>query len=82
MFAELPAVEGWHQDGPGVYSLPVSDPSKILLDRYHRLSTGFFSLEIAAALLMLFATAKLLAARRAMPVGVPKPKEAVKVLDL
>jgi hypothetical protein len=51
-----------------------------LLDRYHRLSTGFFGLEIASALLMLIVTARLLAARRAPlpPAAAPVPK----ILDL
>lgn len=79
----IPPIDRIREEAPGLIdSLPASDPSKILLDRYHKLSTGFFSLEIAAALLMLFATARLLAARRTAPVAVPKPKEVVKVLDL
>ena len=27
IFADLPAVDGWHQDGPGTYILAVSDPA-------------------------------------------------------
>lgn len=79
----IPPIDRIREEAPGLIdSLPASDPSKILLDRYHKLSTGFFSLEIVAALLMLLATARLLADRRGSPVAVPKPKEAVKVLDL
>jgi hypothetical protein len=79
----IPPIDRIREEAPGLIdSLPASDPSKILLDRYHKLSTGFFSLEIAAALLMLLATARLLTARRAAPVAVPKPRDAVKVLDL
>jgi hypothetical protein len=79
----IPPIDRIREEAPGLIdSLPASDPSKILLDRYHKLSTGFFSLEIAAALLMLFATARLLSARRAAPVAAPRPTEVVKVLDL
>jgi hypothetical protein len=79
----IPPIDRIREEAPGLIdNLPASDPSKILLERYHRLSTGFFSLEIVAALLMLLATARLLTARRASPVAVPRPKEAVKVLDL
>ena len=79
----IPPMDRIREEAPGLIdSLPASDPSKILLDRYHKLSTGFFSLEIVAALLMLFATARLLSAKRAMPMAVPRPKEVVKVLDL
>jgi len=28
VFGELPAVDGWHADGPATYVLPVSDPSR------------------------------------------------------
>ena len=79
----IPPIDRIRQEAPGLIdNLPASDPSRILLDRYHRLSTGFFSLEIAAALLMLLATARLLTARRTGPVALPKPKEPSKVLDL
>jgi hypothetical protein len=79
----IPPIDRIRQEAPGLIdSLPAADPSRILLDRYHRLSTGFFSLEIAAALLILVATASLLSARRAAPPLPEKPKEVVRVLDL
>ena len=79
----IPPIDRIREEAPGLIdSLPASDPSKILLDRYHRLATGFFSLEIAAAAILLVSTASLLAFRRTMPMAVPKPKEVVKVLDL
>jgi len=80
----IPPIDRIRREAPGLIdNLPASDPSKILLDRYHRLSTGFFSLEIAAALLMLLTTASLLAARRAAPPqAASKPKEVARVLDL
>jgi hypothetical protein len=79
----IPPIDRIREEAPGLIdNLPASDPSKILLDRYHKLATGFFSLEMAAAFLLLIATARLLTARRAAPMAVPKPKEVVKVLDL
>ena len=79
----IPPIDRIRQEAPGLIdSLPASDPSRVLLDRYHRLSTGFFSLEIAAALLMLISTSSLLSARRAAPPAPEKPKEVVKVLGL
>ncbi len=76
----IPPIDRIRQEAPGLIdSLPASDPSRMLLDRYHRLSTGFFSLEIAAALLMLISTSSLLSARRAAPPAPEKPKEVVKV---
>jgi hypothetical protein len=80
----IPPIDRIRQEAPGLIdSLPASDPSKILLDRYHRLATGLFTLEIAAALLILVSTASLLTARRAAPpLAAAKPKEVVKVLDL
>lgn len=79
----IPPIDRIRQEAPGLIdSLPAADPSRVLLDRYHRLATGFFSLEIAAAALMLVTTAGLLAARRASPNPAEKPKEAVKVLNL
>jgi hypothetical protein len=54
-----------------------------MLDRYHRLSTGFFAIEIAAALIVLLATARLLAARREAPPAAPRPVQPQpKVLNL
>ena len=81
----IPQIDKIRQEASGLIdSLPVGDPSRLALDRYHRLATGFFSIEIAAALLVLFATARLLTARRAAPpvVAVAAPRPAPKILDL
>ncbi len=79
----IPPIDRIREEAPGLIdSLAASDPSRILLDRYHRLATGFFSLEIAAAALILVATAGLLTARRSAPPPPEKPKVAAKVLDL
>lgn len=79
----IPPIDRIREEAPGLIdNLPASDPSRMLLDRYHRLSTGFFSLEIAAAFLMLLSTASLLSSRRAAPAPLARPKEVEKVLDL
>jgi hypothetical protein len=80
----IPPIDRIRQEAPGLIdSLPAGDPSRLLLDRYHRLATGFFSVEIAAALLILLATARLLSERRAAPVPpAAAPKPAPKILDL
>ena len=64
----IPPIDKIRAEAPGLIdNLPKGDPSRVLLDRYHRLSTGFFALAIGAALLTLFVTARLLAERRAAP---------------
>lgn len=79
----IPPMDRIREEAPGLIdSLPAADPSRLLLDRYHRLSTGFFGLEIASALLMLIVTARLLAARRAPLPPAAAPVEAPKILDL
>jgi hypothetical protein len=63
-------------------TLPLTDPSRTLLARYHRLATGFFAAGLAAAAVLLFATVRLIAARRRTP-PTPLPPPAVpKLLDL
>jgi len=80
-------IERLRQEAPGLIdNLPAADPSRILIDRLHRLSTGFFAVEIGCALLILFMTARWIAAR-SRPVAVqPLPGASrppiPKVLDL
>jgi ABC-type transport system involved in cytochrome c biogenesis permease subunit len=70
----IPPMDRIRAEAPGLIdNLPVTDPSRAMLDRYHRLATGFFGIELAAALILLLATARLLAARRAEP---PPPPAA------
>jgi hypothetical protein len=80
----IPPMDRIRREAPGLIdNLAANDPSRVLLARYHRLATGFFWLEIAAALLVLVVTARLLAERRAAPAGpAPAPKPAPKILDL
>lgn len=80
----IPPIDRIRREAPGLIdNLPASDPSRVLLARYHRLATGFFWLEIAAALLVLVVTSRLLLERRAAPAGpAPIPKPAPKILDL
>ncbi len=80
----IPPIDKIRAEAPGLIdNLPAGDPARVLLDRYHRLSTGFFSLAIGAALLTLFVTARLLAERRAAPPvpGAARPP-VPKILDL
>jgi hypothetical protein len=61
------------------------DPSRIVIDRLHKLSTGFFAIEIAAAAIILVTTARLLRDRSgAAPAPVPAASRPPipKVLDL
>jgi hypothetical protein len=61
-------IERIRQEAPGLIdNLPAADPSRILLGRLHRLSTGFFAVEIAAGALILVTTARLLAGRSRPP---------------
>lgn len=80
----IPQIDRIRVEAAGLIdSLPAGDPSRLLLDRYHRLATGFFSVEIAAALILVLATARLLSAPRSVPsVPVAVPKPAPKILDL
>jgi hypothetical protein len=82
----IPPMDRIRAEAPGLIdNLPVADPSRAMLDRYHRLSTGFFGIEIAAALIVLLATARLLAARREEPPHSSAPrvvKPVPKVLNL
>jgi hypothetical protein len=80
----IPPMDRIRREAPGLIdNLPASDPSRVLLGRYHRLATGFFWLEIAAALLVVAVTARMLAERRAPPAGrAPLPKPPPKILDL
>jgi len=80
----IPPMDRIRREAPGLIdNLPANDPSRLLLARYHRLATGFFWLEIAAALLVLVVTARLLLERReAAPGPAPAPKPAPKILDL
>ena len=80
----IPPIDKIRAEAPGLIdNLPKGDPSRVLLGRYHRLSTGFFSLAIGAALLTLFVTARLLSERRSAPpvAGAARPP-VPKILDL
>jgi len=80
----IPPIDKIRAEAPGLIdNLPKGDPSRVLLDRYHRLSTGFFAFAIGAALLTLVITARLLAERRSAPPvpGAARPP-VPKILDL
>ena len=56
-------------------TLPMTDPSRVLLARYHRLATGFFSAGLVAALVILVATVRLIA--RATQQSASRPAAAI-----
>jgi hypothetical protein len=61
----IPPMDRIRRDAPGLIdNLPAADPSRLLLERYHRLSTGFFGALLVAALAMLLLTARLLTVSR------------------
>ncbi len=80
----IPPIDKIRTEAPGLIDrLPANDPSKILLDRYHRLSTSFFGAEIAVALVILVVTARLLSDRRAAPPAPAASRPPIpKLLDL
>lgn len=80
----IPRIDRIRVDAPGLIDdLPAADPSRLLLEKLHRLSTGFFSVEIVAAVLVLLVTARLLSSRGAAPrpPAAARPP-APKLLDL
>lgn len=79
----IPPIDRIRAEAPGLIdNLPAADPGRILLDRYHRLATGFFTLEIASALLTLIVTARLLAWRPPpLPSAAPAPVPKILGLD-
>ena len=82
----IPPIDRIRAEAPGLIdNLPAADPSRLLLDRYHRLSTSFFAAEIAVAIVVLVVTARVLAAPSAP--SAPKAPAAArppipKLLDL
>ncbi len=80
----IPPIDKIRAEAPGLIdNLPAADPARVLLGRYHRLSTSFFGAEIAVAVVVLVVTARLLAARRAAPPPPAAARPSVpKLLDL
>ena len=80
----IPPMERIRSEAPGLIdNLPAADPSQLLLERYHRLSTGFFGALLVAALAMLVLTARVLTVSRetTRPPGASRPP-VPKLLDL
>jgi hypothetical protein len=79
----IPPMDKIRAEAPGLIdSLPAGDPARLLLARYHRLATGFFSAGVVAALVILVATVRLISARRVAPPPPPRPPSVPKLLDL
>ncbi|HEU5249961.1 MAG TPA: DUF4149 domain-containing protein [Thermoanaerobaculia bacterium] len=79
----IPPMDRIRAEAPGLIdNLPAADPSRLLLDRYHRLSTGFFGALVAVALVLLVLTSRLVSIRRSSPApGAARPP-VPKLLDL
>jgi hypothetical protein len=70
-------------EAPGLIdNIPAGDPSRLLLDRYHRLATGFFTAALAVGVVVLILTARLLWVGRAAPAPSASPPPLPKLLDL
>ena len=80
----IPGIDRIRAEAPGLIdSLPAADPSRLLLERYHRLATGFFTAALAVGVVVLVLTARLLAVNRAAPVAPSASRpEVPKLLDL
>lgn len=80
----IPPMDRIRAEAPGLIdNIPAADPSRILLDRYHRLATGFFGAILAVAIAVLLLTARFLSAarNRPPPPGASRPP-VPKLLDL
>lgn len=79
----IPPMDKIRAEAPGLIdNLPAADPSRILLDRYHRLATGFFGAMIAVAVAVLFLTARFLSiGGNGQPPAASRPP-VPKLLDL
>jgi hypothetical protein len=80
----IPSMDRIRADAPGLIdNLPAADPSRLLLDRYHRLSTGFFGAALLVGVVILVLSARLLSVRRAAPAVPAASRPPVpKLLDL
>jgi hypothetical protein len=79
----IPPIDRIRQQAPGLIdNLPAADPSRLLLDRYHRLASGFFGALLVTAIAMLVLTARLLSVTREAPVPAASQPPVPKLLDL
>jgi hypothetical protein len=80
----IPPIDRIRAEAPGLIdNLPAADPSRLLLDRYHRLATGLFGAMLAVAFAVLVLTARVLAVRRSQPSAPSASRPPVpKLLDL
>lgn len=82
----IPPMDKIRAEAPGLIdNLPEADPARILLGRYHRLSTSFFAAEIGVGVVVLVVTARLLSSRSsgpAAPIPAASRPPVPKLLDL
>jgi len=79
----IPPIDRIRQEAPGLIDqLPAADASRILLERYHLLATGFTGVLIIVGIVLLVLTVRLLAAPRPFSgPGAARPP-VPKLLDL
>ena len=79
----IPPIDKIREESPGLIDrLPAADTSRILLERYHRLATGFMGVLLVVGVVMLVLTARRLAApRTSAGPGAARPP-VPKLLDL
>ena len=79
----IPPIDRIRAEAPGLIdNLPAADPSRLLLDRYHRLATGLFGAMLAIALAILVLTSRLLSVRRGVKAPSASRPPVPKLLDL
>jgi hypothetical protein len=79
----IPPIDRIRQEAPGLIDrLPAADASRILLDRYHRLATGFLGVLLVVGVVMLVLTVRLLAVPRALSGPDASRAPVPKLLDL
>jgi hypothetical protein len=79
----IPPIDRIRQEAPGLIDrLPAADASRILLDRYHRLATGFLGVLLVVGAVMLVLTVRLLAVPRALSGPDASRAPVPKLLDL
>lgn len=79
----IPPMDRIRREASGLIdNLPAADPGRLMLDWYHRLSTGLFGAMLLAAIAILLLTARLVAVVRAGPAPAAARPPVPKLLDL
>ncbi len=79
----IPPIDRIREAAPGLIdNLPGADPSRILLARYHRLSTAFFAVAMGASVIVLVSTVGWIARRGRITQAPATAPPVPKLLDL